>query len=784
VRSHEAQAIIGMDEVDALGVDLLASGATTLEGVDALDHRNEPNRYVLIVPIAADQDEHFIAVVTQDCLFGQEQVASYESFASQVSQALESVQLREHMHQRRSNRWFRALVENSSDVVLVVDGDGLVTFASPTVRRLLGREEAAVRSLPVLEFVYRPDQVDVRRVLAAPTRPGGTRSAVEVRLLHGSGELRWFEIEARDLTAEDEIQGIVLTASDISDRKRGESQVLRSEARFRLMVQNSSDVVIIIDDDNLMTYVSPAIERMLGYTVIDLMGRNVFELLSISEAERMRALNVPDIDGHSAEVHVQATDGQVRSLEVAITDMRDQPEVDGIVLNIRDVTDRKILEDDLRHVALHDDLTGLANRALLADRSLEAVQAAKRTGESVAALFVNVDDFKLINDSRGHATGDSVLLEVAARLQADLRVSDVAARLGADDFAVLLGGVADSGEAMAAAQRVRDVLGAPFSIDGQTFHLTASVGVAHTVVDRTTTAEDLLRQADAAMHAAKEAGKDRALVFEQHMHTSASEELETKTALVRAVENNEFVLHYQPIIDLATSQIKGVEALIRWEDPERGMIGPASFIPVAEESGLIRPIGLWVAAQAAQDLAKWRAMGFDVYCSINVSGRQMDADDFAQTFVEKVEESGVDPTAIVVELTESVLAAAGVATVFDRFHHEGFRLALDDFGTGYSAFQYLRTFHIDLIKIDRSFVQAMNTEDDAGVVEAVLDVAARIGAQTVAEGIENADELRQLKQFGVELGQGYYFSKPVPADRLKELLVDEQSANLPVGLVN
>ena len=634
--------------------------------------------------------------------------------------------------------------------------------------------------MDVSDLVHRPDHVHIRRVLAAPNRQGRSGPAVELRLLHGSGELRWFEVEARDLTNEDEVQGIVVTASDISDRKRAEAQLLRSEARFRLMVQYSSDVVAIVDDHNLITYVSPSIETILGYVVSDIMGRNVFELLSIAESERLREMSISDFDGQSTEVHMQGVDGRVRSLEVGVTGMRSQPEVDGIVLNIRDVSDRKTLEADLRYQALHDDLTGLANRGLFTDRVKDAVHAGSHSEALVAVLFVDLDNFKLINDSLGHVVGDDVLVKVVERIQRALRISDLTARFGGDDFAILLGGARSEAEVIAVAETVRASLGESLAVGEREFHLTASIGIA---IDagHSTSAEDLLRCADAALYHAKEAGKDRSVLFEERMERSASEELETKNALVRAVENNEFVLHYQPIVDMATSQIQGVEALIRWEDPDRGMISPASFIPLAEESGLIRPIGMWVVAQAAQDLAKWRAMGFDIYCSVNGSGRQLDEADFAQNFVDKVHDSGVDPTAIVIELTESILANAGVSEVFDRFHDEGFRLSLDDFGTGYSAFQCLQTFDIDIIKIDRSFVQAMKTDDDAGVVEAVLDVAGRIGARTLAEGIENIDELRQLKQMGVEFGQGYYFSRPIPAEKLRTLLVSERSVDLPLG---
>ena len=766
------------------GVDIRTGVVTALEGVRELDRRTRGRELVdvAVLPIGADQPEPVVAFVTQhNGVFTLEQVSALESFASQVSLALDGVRLREQLHQRRSNRRFRALVENSSDVVLVLDDRGAVSFASPTVRRLLGREEAAVVGLPVSELVHRPDQLHARRVIATPASPGSDPSPVEVRMLHGSGELRWFELEARDLSGENEVQGIVITARDISDRKRAEAQLLRSEARFRLMVQNSSDVVAIMDVDSLLTYVSPSIERLLGYTAEELMGRSVFELLSVTEAERLRSLPFREIDGTSVELRIQATDGQVKTAEVAVTDMRHQPEVDGVVLNIRDVTERKALQADLRHQALHDDLTGLANRVAFGHRVEDAMTAAARTDAHVAVLFIDLDDFKLINDSLGHAVGDQVLLTVADRIQQCLTLSDVAARLGGDEFAIMRPGVESIEEATEFAARIRDAISQPITVGENEFRLTSSIGVVLDL-EGERKHDDLIRSADLAMYQAKQAGKDRTEIFAEHMETSATEELELKSALSRAIENNEFVLHYQPIVDMASGQIQGVEALIRWEDPHRGMVSPASFIPVAEETGLIRQIGLWVAAQAAFDLSQWRAMGFDIYCSVNVSGRQFDDDDFAERFVAAIAQSGVDPSAIVVELTESVLAAEGVVDVFDTFHDEGFRLAIDDFGTGYSAFQYLQSFNIDIIKIDRSFVRAMDTEDDAGVVEAVLDVARRVEAKALAEGIEDTNELRLLKQLGVELGQGYYFSRPVPAAKIRQLLVDEQSADLPAQL--
>jgi len=786
---EQSDAVLGLqldgEATEPLHAAVMGGEPITSELTQPLEHEvvpelADPGSFVVVASVANRRRQAMCITVTSKKLIRRHQVTAVSSLAGQLSLALNGVEVVEEMHQRRSNRRFRALVENSSDVVLVLDDARAITFASPTVRRLIGRSEDQVLGMPLLELVDQPDQVHIRRIMAAPTTSQGTQRATEVRLLHGSGELRWFEVEARDLSDEDEVQGLVITARDISDRKRTETQLLRSEARFRLMVQNSSDVVAIVDDKSRFTYVSPSIERMLGFTSAELLGRTVYELLSVTEAERLRAVSREQLDGTSLELRIQGADGKVHAVEVGVTDMRKQPEVDGIVLNIRDVTERKTLEDDLRHQALHDDLTGLANRVLFSERVRDAISSRGQPVELVAVLFVDLDDFKLINDSLGHVVGDQVLVSIADRIQQCLRLSDVAARLGGDEFAVLLTGVYGESEIVEVADRIREAVGQPLKLAGNEFRMTASIGVAFDA-DATRTEEDLLRSADLAMYQAKQDGKNRYEVFEDYMEISAFEELELKSALARAIENDEFVLHYQPIVDMATSQIQGVEALVRWEDPTRGLVSPASFIPAAEETGLIGPIGMWVARQAATDLASWREMGFDLYCSINVSGRQMTESSFASEFIDAVAASGVAMGAIVVELTESVLATEGVSEVFDAFHDVGFRIALDDFGTGYSAFQYLQTFDIDLIKIDRSFVKAMDTESDAGVVEAVLDVSRRINAGTIAEGVEYSAELHRLQELGVEFAQGYYFSRPVPAETLLRLLEDELVGTMPAS---
>ncbi len=784
-KGRASHAVVGIDLADAGVVALLddvdRNGRTRtgeLEpslAMSVVADLGEEAVFTAVLPIRSRQERHLCMGVTSPRLIRREKVAALEALGGQLSLGLDGLDRAEEAHQRRSNRRFRALVENSSDVVLVLDDDAAVTFASPTVRRLLGREEQTVLGRPLADFVAADDRLHIRRLLAAPTQARNHgRSSVEVRMIHGDGEYRWFEVEARDLRDDEEVRGTVITASDASERKRAEAQLMRSESRFRLMVQNSSDVVAIVDEDGIITYVSPSVERMLGFSPIEVLGRNIFELLSVAEADRVRALTEAELDGASVEVRIQGATGMVHNLEVSITDLTGQPAVDGIVLNIRDVTDRKLLEDDLRHQSLHDDLTGLANRVMFTERVSDALATRGSSAETLGVVFIDLDDFKLINDSLGHDVGDEALVAVAQRIQQCLRLSDLASRLGADEFAVLLSGVYGESEIIEVVERLRAAVAEPLQLESQVLHLAASIGIA-TDTDSSHSAEELLRSADLAVHQAKQSGKDRVEVFVEEMHSSAFAELELKSALVRAVEQGEFLLHYQPIVDMATGRMRGVEALIRWEDPERGLVSPAAFIPAAESTGLIREIGLWVVEQAAHDLAGWHALGHEIYASVNVSGRQLDDQDFVGQITKRVVDADVSPSSIVIELTESLLAHGDdVVTTFSRLHERGFRLALDDFGTGFSALQYLQQFAIDLIKIDRSFVVSMGQTGNTGVVQAILDVARNVNASTIAEGIEDTNEQRMLRDLGVELGQGYYFSRPVPVAKLTQLLEDER----------
>jgi len=479
----------------------------------------------------------------------------------------------------------------------------------------------------------------------------------------------------------------------------------------------------------------------------------VLEILSEEQILRLenlrRELTHNRVDSRIIEVELARRDGALRVVEVTLTDLRDDPSVAGMVLNIRDVTDRKQLEEDLRHQVLHDDLTGLGSRVQFSDQLTRALGEDRRSGGNVAVLFIDIDDFKNVNDSLGHVAGDQVLVEISARLRGRLRLHDRAARFGGDEFAVLLTDVYSDSDVTLVADRIVEELGQPISLMGQEVHLSVSVGIAIDE-DGSQGPEDLLRAADVAMYQAKDAGKGRWEIFEAGMADKTMERFEISNALAAAIENEELMVYYQPIVELRNGHIAGLEALVRWSHPTRGMVSPASFIPIAERNGLILPLGRSVLRTATTQVAEWRDRGYDVYVSVNISAVQLASEGIVEEVLGIVDESGIDRSAVVLELTESALIA-DFSLVVDRINvlrSAGLRVAIDDFGTGYSTLTYASEFSADILKIDQSFVAKLEHDDQASIVSTVLSLAKAMGAETVAEGIETPGQHESLVALG------------------------------------
>lgn len=437
---------------------------------------------------------------------------------------------------------------------------------------------------------------------------------------------------------------------------------------------------------------------------------------------------------------------------------------------VHDITQRKLIEEQLLHDAFHDSLTGLANRALFMSRLYHSLQLIKRCEDyTFAVLFLDLDRFKVINDSLGHIVGDQLLIAIAQRLQTCLRCSDTFARLGGDEFAILL---ENSNNTTAIAERIQQELKLPFNLNGQQIFATASIGVILNTTDYERP-EDLLRDADTAMYRAKAGGRSRHQVFDISMHDQVVTLLHLENDLRRAIENCELQLHYQPIVSLGSEKIVGFEALVRWQHPTRGFISPTEFIPLAEDTGLIVPLGSWVLREACRQLRTWQ-MQFAVplTISVNLSVKQFAQLNLVEQISHILNETNLDPSSLKLELTESLLMEPeSVTSILLQLKALGVCLSLDDFGTGYSSLNYLHRFPIDILKIDRSFISISNSSEKWQIVRAIAMLADSLGMDVIAEGVETKEQLAQLKALKCKYGQGYLFSKPVDSTTAANLIL-------------
>jgi len=552
--------------------------------------------------------------------------------------------------------------------------------------------------------------------------------------------------------------------------------------RFASLVQHSSDVIAVVDRDARFHYYSPSVQRVLGYEARALRDLSVLDLVHPDDRENVEAiLALLELDGgadNAIECRLLHSSGSWRHVQAVATNLLNDPSVSGVVLNIRDVTDRRLLEEQLRHRAFHDPLTGLANRTLFQERVDHALLRAERTNDRVVVLLLDLDGFKYVNDSLGHAVGDAVLIETARRIQNCVGQSDTVARIGGDEFAVLLERPRSDGSAVA--ERILCDLAQRIEMDGRRFVAQASIGIAGTF--GTSRSDDLLRDADTAMYIAKGQGKGRYQVFEPSMHLAMRERLELEADLMRAIEHDELVVYYQPVYALRTGQLTAVEALVRWEHPNRGLVLPGQFIPLAEETSLIQPIGWWVVGQAVTQLRQWHDQfprESPLAVSVNLSVRQLQQPNMYDTVVRALTTAGVPASSLLLELTETVLMEGDDTPSVEtlrRLEALGVRLAIDDFGIGYSSLGRLRRLPVGKLKIDRSFVQEIDSATGhAPVVAAMIAMAHGLGLGVVAEGVETSDQLRLLGRLGCDEVQGYFVGRPMPAEGIAGLLAGAQA---------
>jgi diguanylate cyclase (GGDEF)-like protein/PAS domain S-box-containing protein len=569
-------------------------------------------------------------------------------------------------------------------------------------------------------------------------------------------------------------------ASWVSGRlRRAEHDRALSEARYSALVRASTEYVVVVDDEGTVLFAGAALERVLGIDAEEFVGRNGGEVVHPDDQPLVNAafaeVRAGEVPRRTVTYRARRADGAWRWIEGTVSDLRDDASIGGIVVNGRDVTERIEAEDRLAHLARHDPLTGLPNRAALLDDLTRAMARASRRDGSVGVLFLDLDGFKIVNDSLGHAVGDQVLVAAAARVGGLLRSGDLLARLGGDEFTVVVETMDDISEPIALAERLCAAMRQPLEIDGRRHVVTASIGIALSTPGESDAGE-VLRQADLAMYRAKELGKGRYEVFDQSLARRARRRLDVEAELRSALEHDELELHYQPEIDIAADRVVGMEALIRWRHPVRGMLPPSEFIDIAEESDLILDLGRFVLDRATRTLAEWVGR-FGMRApemSINVSAKQLQDAAFLDDVRDALRRHSISPRLLRLEVTESVLAGAVAPEVLAELQRMGIRIAIDDFGTGYSSLSYLDRLPVDVVKIDRGFLTPVLSGDDrAPVVEATIAMARSLGLGVVAEGVETPAHVTLLLRLGCLRAQGFFFGRPAPADVVERLLIEQ-----------
>lgn len=844
----------------------------------------------------------------------------------QILDITDAVATRESLS--RSESLLQALMANASELMVLVDQNGRITYATGAALPLLGYEPAALLARSAFSFIHPDDRSRATLQFTAHLEGEGQREPGEYRITRRDGSFANANAIVTNLLGDPRVGAMVVNLRDVTEQKFHQDQLLDRERRFRALVANSWDIITVHDATGRYLYCSPAITVQLGYHPDELVGSNPFSFIhpdDMDAAVDFRQVVERNANGTTVQYRFPHKNGEWRWVESAMHNRLDDLAVGGVVVTTRDVTQRRRhdaqqaavaaigsrtliggdpgqlmqfavdkvaealdaeycaavrdegdgtmrvlarfgeqlfpevypaeeggrlstvsvkalrqqstvvwnrtgplpgtggllealrsgaaavispasgrkgalsvysrrpgafsnddiaflesaahvlaaavsrhrMEEELRRQALHDELTGLPNRVLLIDRLRHALDRLDRRGASLAVLFIDVDNFKLVNDSLGHPAGDVVVAAVADRIQRAVRTSDTVSRFGGDELVVIS---EDTGEEEAAdlVERLRDALASPedpIEVEGRRVTVTASIGYVVTA-DGSLTADDVLARADAAMYAAKQAGKDRGMAFSSHMRDTASAQLDAVQGIRRGLENDEFLLHYQPIIDVTNTTIVGREALARWQHPLEGLVGPGSFIGFAEESGLIIPLGEWVLRTACAQSARWLQAGEPAYVSVNISPRQLLESDLVTTVRRALDDTGIPPKFLSLELTEyAVMTDLPRATrLIEELGALGVSVGMDDFGTGQSSLSQLARLPLDFVKIDQAFVRHVDTDRrSAALLESVVTLTRALDLHSIAEGVERVEQLEYLKQVGVTLVQGFLFSPPVPA---------------------
>jgi diguanylate cyclase (GGDEF)-like protein/PAS domain S-box-containing protein len=679
-----------------------------------------------------------------------------------------SAQLRTSEQQvRASEERFRSLVGNAADVITVVDDKGIITYESPPVTDILGYRPDERVGTYASDRVHPDDRPSLFAAMTRLREDADAVERVEVRVRHADGSWRWCSTAIRNLLHDPSVEGFVCNSHDVTDQRRATAALADSEVSFRMLFANNPRPMWVYDLATLdFLEVNGAAETHYGYSRDEFLAKRITDIRPEEDIPALLA-SVQDLQpslNKAGTWRHRLKDGRI--IDVDITTHRLMfGGRDAVLVDVHDITEQNALEEQLRHQAFHDPLTSLANRPLFNDRVEHALSVRRPNGRGIAILLLDLDRFKTINDSLGHSTGDELLIAVGERIVQCLRPGDTAARLGGDEFVILVEDVAELSEATGLAGRIIEELSTPFVLSGREVGIRASVGI---VLHRggAITADDLVRNADAAMYAAKASGTGSWRVFEAAMHHAAVQRLELEAQLRNAIERDELVLHYQPLISLTDNEVVGCEALVRWQHPERGLVPPMEFVPIAEDTGFIIPIGTWVLDQACAAASSWpaRKNGEAMQISVNLSARQLFDPRLVDTVRSIVSRNGIETGQLTLEITESVLMEDTDLAVLqlNSLKNLGVHIAIDDFGTGYSSLSYLRSFPVDVLKIDKSFTDSVAADvEGACFVQAILHLAQVLRVTTVAEGIEHEDQAVRLRELGCDLAQGFYFGRPV-----------------------
>ncbi|HEV2290534.1 MAG TPA: EAL domain-containing protein [Gemmatimonadales bacterium] len=683
---------------------------------------------------------------------------------------------------KTSDRYFRSLMANTLDIIIVLDTDGKLRYTSGSIEAVLGYEAEELLGRDAFGVVH-PDEVgQVRALFNRQLDRPGPAPRMEFRCRHRDGSWRIFEASANNLLADPAIDGVVVTMRDITQRKRSEEALRESEERYALAERGANDGLWDWNLRSGRVYFSPRWKAMIGAAEheVGTAPEEWFGRVHPDELEQLKMDIDLHVTGHTphleTEHRMRHRDGLYRWVLTRGLAVRDSTgRAYRLAGSQTDITARKSVEEQLLHDAFHDPLTGLPNRALFMDRLGHAIRRGRRSDSRSAVLFLDLDRFKVVNDSLGHIRGDQLLVAIARRLEDCVRPGDTVARLGGDEFVVLLDEVPSVEEAEEIAGRIQESLDVPFQLAGQEVYTTASIGIAISSTGHER-AEDLLRDADTAMYDAKAQGKATHRVFHQGMHSHAMTQLQLETDLRRALDRGELVLFYQPIVSLAHGRVTGFEALVRWRHPERGFLGPEEFIPLAEETGLIQRIGQWVLGEACRTLRGWldQHPGYGpLSVSVNISARQFQTPELVAEVAAVLADVPLPPGSLRLEITEGTIMgqAESSVAVLRGLKQAGVQVQVDDFGTGYSSLSYLQRFQLDALKIDRSFVGALgNPGENPEIVRTIITLAKNLGMAVIAEGVETPRQRTILQQLGCDYVQGWLFSHPLDVDAAAALL--------------